>query len=166
MPPSPFILIRVVDDPSIVTDLIDFAENGIWPHIEFGTPEGTWIGAHAGTGVQERPANYCSPKRERRYHIPCTEQQAAAILASVRQAIGTPYDYLDILGIAFHLPNLHSSHQLICSWFVYREPALQGLYLLNLEPQFGNRVTPDILHMSSAFLDRCVYAFPEPTEAA
>lgn len=155
------LIVRFVDAPGLITSAIDFAENGIWPHVEIGTPEQTWIGAHAPGGVQERPYDYCTAKRERRYGIPCSDQQLASLLTSARKAIGTPYDYLDIAGLLFHLPRLFDNHRLICSWFVFREAWQVGIRLANLQPEYGHLITPDSLHLSAAFLDRCVFQFPK-----
>lgn len=157
---EPHILIRFVDAPGFVTSAIDFVTDSEWPHVEAGTPQGTWIGAHAGTGVQERPANYCVAKRERHYAIPCTEQQAADFLANCRAAIGTPYNYADIAGLLFHLRSINAHHRMICSQFVFKELWKVGIRALNVAPGWEYLVTPETLHLSPLLLDRCVYQFP------
>ena len=154
---QPHILLRFVDAPGFITSAIDWEEDGLWPHVEAGTPQGTWIGAHAGSGVQERPSNYCSPKRERRYAIPCTEQQANDFLVNCRAAIGTPYNYQDIAGILFHLRSLTARHRLICSQFMMRETWKVGIKMLNVLPGYDYLVTPETLHLSPILIDRCVY---------
>lgn len=154
---EPHILLRFVDAPGFVTSAIDWVEDGLWPHVEAGTPEGTWIGAHAGTGVQERPAGYCLPRRERRYAVACGAEQATAFLVGCRAAIGVPYNYADITGLLFHLRSLSARHRLICSQFMMRETWAAGVRMLNVLPGYDHLVTPETLHLSPLLIGRCVY---------
>lgn len=128
----------------------------LFEHVEFGTPEGTWIGAHAQGGVQERPAAYCAPFREYVYDIPCTPAQLEDLMGWARGKIGTPYNFLDIGGLLFQARLWTGRHQLICSQFV-----TDGLILilgasaiLNVLSDWTYRITPEILHLSPVFYHR------------
>ena len=77
------IRIRFVAGGGFVGDSICWVTNSLFQHVEFGTPEGTWIGAHAGTGIQERPADYAKYSREFVYEVPAAE--SAHVLAELRR---------------------------------------------------------------------------------
>lgn len=130
----------------------------LFSHVEFGTPEGTWIGAHIGSGVQERAADYCKPRREYVYEVPCTDDQEAKALAWMRSKIGTKYNVLDIVGLLFSLRSLTSSQRDICSQFC----ALGLLYIfgaarvLNIAQGWEYRITPETLHLSPIFVGHLV----------
>ena len=128
----------------------------LFSHVEFGTPEGTWIGAHIGGGIQERAANYCSPVREYVYEIPATDEQEKEALLWMRSNIGTGYNVLDIIGLLFQLRSLRSQHRYICSQF-----CAEGLLktfgvsnVLNVRDDWAYRITPETLHLSPIFVGR------------
>lgn len=143
-----FITIRFIRTPGFVTDAICFVTNSLMDHAEFGTPEGTWIGAHSDGGVQERSGDYCKPVQEWRYEIPCAATQAAELLKSARAAVGTKYNFTDIGGLLFHMRRMTSKGRLICSQFCFLELNKVGIQMLNVLPAFGHLVTPETLHLS------------------
>lgn len=155
------IVIRFINGSDLIGKGIDWVTNSLWDHVEIQTPEGTYIGAHAGGGIQERPADYCTPTRERRYAIPCTDEQLATILASARKDIGVPYDFLDIAGLLFHNRKLHHDSREICSEFVYQKAWVGGILMLNALPEYSHLITPETLHLSPLLIGRCTYSFPE-----
>ncbi len=145
---NPVITIRFIRTPGFVTSAICFVTNSLFDHVEFGTPEGTWIGAHAASGIQERPANYCQPTREYVYEIPCTQRELDELLRWARQMIGTPYDYEDIAGLLFHNRMLNHPGRDICSEFVYLGLCHIGIRALNVLPDYAYLVTPEMLHLA------------------
>ena len=142
------ITIRFIEDRGFVSRAIAQVTNSLFSHVEFGTPEGTWIGAHAGRGVQERDANYCYPIREYIYDLPCTEAQSDAVLKYARGAIGCPYNYRDILGLLFHARRLTTPSRVICSQFVMDTLLSIGVKPLNVLPGYTHLITPETLHLS------------------
>ena len=142
------ITIRFINSPGFVTSAINWVTNSLFSHVEFGTPEGTWIGAHSGAGIQERPANYCQPSLNYIYDIPCSPKQAADLIANARAAIGTPYNYLDIIGLLFHTRTLTSPGRAICSQFCTEMLLEVGIRPLNVLPEYAYLITPETLHLS------------------
>lgn len=151
---------RFINSSDLIGKGIDWVTNSLWDHVEIQTPEGTYIGAHAGSGIQERPADYCKPTRERRYAIPCTDEQLATILASARKDIGIPYDYLDILGLLFHDRKLHADSREICSEWTIQKAMDGAIWMLNVQREFTHLVTPEMLHLSPLLRGHCTYSFP------
>lgn len=127
-------------------------------HVEFGTPEGTWIGAHASGGVQERPADYCKPVREYVYEIPCNGFEEYRALTWMRAKIGTKYNIPDIIGLLFQVRALTSPNRLICSEFcALGLLSFFGAHrVLNVQDGWAYRVTPETLHLSPIFVGNLV----------
>ena len=144
----PHFTIRFINNPGFVSSSIAWVTNSLFCHVELGTPEGTWIGAHAGTGVQEHPANYCKPTRNYIYDVPCTQEQSDGILKYARNAIGTPYNYRDIAGLLFHHRRLTSPSRVICSQFCMDALLSVGIRALNVLPAYTYLITPETLHLS------------------
>lgn len=142
------ITLRFIRTPGFVTDSICFVTNSLLDHAEFGTPEGTWIGAHSDGGIQERPGNYCTPTQEWVYDIPSTPDQTTRLLRSARAAVGTPYNFIGIAGLLFHLRKLTGIKTVFCSQFCFLELTKVGIVALNVLPQFAHLVTPETLHLS------------------
>lgn len=148
------ITVRFVASPSFVGSAIRWATNSIFQHTEFGTPQGTWIGAHAGSGIEERPANYGNYPTEYLYEIPCTDPQLSNLLTWARAKCGqTPYNYKDIAGLLFHARKLTSPQRMICSQF-----CTEGLLetfgpkrVLNVQADYAYLITPETLHLSPIF---------------
>jgi len=149
-----FITIRFIRTPGFVTSAICWVTNSLMDHAEFGTPEGTWIGAHSDGGIQERPADYCKPTWEWVYQIPCTAKQAADLLAHARAQIGTPYNFVDIAGLFLHVRRMTSKSRMICSHFCFFELDRVGIKMLNVLPTFAFLVTPETLHLSPVLIGR------------
>ena len=150
------IQLRFINGTGFVSNAIDWVTNSLWSHVEFITPDG-YLGAHAGSGIQLRPLDYCRPTRERRYAIPCTEAQRESILADATKDIGMPYDLLDCVGLALHNRNLTSLNKEICSEWVYRKLWNQNILMLNCVEGFAHLITPEAIHLSPLLLNHCYY---------
>lgn len=155
---SPVIRVRFVAGPGFVGAAIRRLTGSLFQHVEFGTPDGTWIGAHDDGGIQERAADYAVYTREYVYEIPCTQAQQDSLLAWARSKIGTKYNFLDILGLLIQNRTLHSPNRFICSQF-----CAEGLLLifgapkvLNTLAEYDYRITPETLHLSPIFVGRRV----------
>lgn len=156
-----FFKIRFINTPGIVSALIDWEGNSLWDHVEIETDTGTYIGAHAGGGIEERPANYCTPSRERRYSIPCSQAQLDLIMAKARSRIGTQYNLADIVGLAIHNRHFDDKQREICSEFTMECAEAGNLFLLNVEREFFFLVTPEMVHLSPLLRGNLSYAFPQ-----
>lgn len=152
--------IRVINSSGFVSGMIDWETNSLWDHAEIQTETGTYIGAHDDGGVEERPADYCKPTRERRYSIPCSQTQLDRIMAYARSKIGTPYDFKDILGLLFHDRKLDSKGHDICSVFVLVSAMQGNINMLNVQEGYTYLVTPEMLHLSPLLIGNCTYSFP------
>jgi hypothetical protein len=131
------ITIRFIRDKGLVSDAIAFTTNSLFSHVEFGTPDGTWLGAHAGgDGIQERPADYCSPALEMVYAIPCTDEQVKGLLTWARSKVGTPYNYEDIIGLLVHDRLMNQRGRDICSEFCFVGLQQIGINMLNVQVQY------------------------------
>jgi hypothetical protein len=144
----PHITIRFINNPGFVSRAIAGITNSLFCHVEFGTPEGTWIGAHSPGGVMERPANYCAPSLNYIYDIPCSQGQADALLKYARAAIGCRYNYADIAGLLFHSRRLTSPSRVICSQFCTEALLSVGIRPLNVLREYAYLITPETLHLS------------------
>lgn len=159
VPGQDYIILRLLREMGIVSTLIDWEERGYLCHSETLDRTGLkWVGAHAGTGVQARPLDWCRPKLELLYALPVTPAGYAAAMDRSDALIGRPYDYLDCIGIALHDPSLTQYHTIICSACSFDITLHGGVTLLNVEPQFEYKVTPDILHYSSHLMGRGINA--------
>lgn len=153
--------IRFIFDPSLVSRLIAWTTDSLWCHTEALSRNGeSWIGAHAGTGVQARPLNWTKVTRERRYAIPVTDAQYDAAMSWMEDKIGEPYDYADIVGLGLHDRKAHNSSELICSSFMLEWMTHAGLLPLNVLPRWAYLITPETLHLSPLFAGRCIYNSP------
>ena len=127
---------------------IDWWTNSLVSHVEFGTPEHTWIGAHLTGGIQERPYDYCTPSREFRYAIPCDESALDQLMKDCRSDIGTKYNTVDILGLALHNRHLNLPGSYECAQYVTIRTNGIGRPMLNLVPELDYQVTPFLSHSS------------------
>lgn len=156
------IVVRFIAQSDLVSAGIRKVTGSLFSHVEFGTPEGTWIGAHWADGIQERPANYCQTTLDYRYEIPCTDLALADHLLTIRKAIGTVYNKKDILGLMFQSRTLTGAQGAICSQFCCGE--LLRVYgaakVLNVLPNWTYRITPEILHLSPIFVGRRTASLP------
>jgi hypothetical protein len=152
------IRVRFVADSSFIGRAIRYVTGSLFQHVEFGTPEGTWIGAHSDGGIRERPATYCVPTREYVYEVPCTDARQATLLTWARSQIGVKYNLLDIAGLLFKARFLTSPNRFICSQF-----CTDGLLMvfgakrvLNVLSGYAYLVTPETLHLSPIFVGNLV----------
>jgi len=154
--------IRFITQSGFVSSAIRLVTFSEFSHAEIVSEDGSsYIGAHDDGGVQERPANYCTPSFERRYAIPVTDEQLAKGMTYARSKIGTPYDFLDIAGLLFHKDE-HTDGRVICSWFVFDVLSEMGIQPLNVLIDHGNLVTPDTLHLSPIFIGKCYFQTESP----
>lgn len=158
-PIGPHVYLRFIAQPRFISEAIRYLTNSKVSHVELGDglTNPTWIGAHAGIGVQELPYNYCIPSWERRYAIPCTEEQASGVIADARSCIGMKYNYKDILGLFLHV-RITSQQRAECAQFVTGRLQARGIQPLNTLPDYDFLITPEILHTSSLLIGRCTYA--------
>lgn len=148
--------IRFIFDDDLVSKLIGWTTDSLWCHTEALSREGqSWVGAHAGSGVQARPLDYCKPIRERRYTVPAPDADAAYMWLDGK--VGTPYNYRDILGLALHARIGVSDHEVICSALMLQFMQQAGLEPLNCLPQYSPLITPETLHLSPLFIGKCIY---------
>lgn len=146
----PSIRVRFILNQGFTSAAIAKMTGSLFSHVEFGTPEGTWIGAHLQGGVQERPADYCKPIREYVYDVPCTADEMQRAYAMIRGMIGTAYNVKDIIGLALQARSLRSPHRLICSQFFARVmlTIFGAMRFLNVEASWDYRITPETGHLS------------------
>jgi len=156
----PTITIRFIDEPDIVSRLINYATDSLWCHCEGLSRDGkSWIGAHSGTGVQPRTLDYCKPIRERRYSLEVTDEQYETAMSWLESKISEKYDYLSIVGLALH-KRVWSPQRVICSELMLQFMQAAGLQPLNVLPGFDALITPETLHLSPILIGRCSYSFP------
>lgn len=153
------IRIRFVAGAGFVGDSIRWITNSLFQHVEFGTPEGSWIGAHAQGGIMERPGDYAGYSREYVYDIPCIDAQLADLMTWARAQVGVKYNYADIVGLLVKKRALTTPHRLICSQFC----TLGLLHIfgaakvLNVLEDYAYLVTPETLHLSPILVGRLVF---------
>ena len=157
----PDLKIRFITESDFVSRAIRWVTFSDFSHVEIELPDGTFLGAHAGAGVQIRPANYCHPTFERRYAIPLSPAHYDEAMLCARGAIGTRYNYADVCGLFFHR-NITVKGRMICSQFVFNVLYAGGVKALNVLPQYDFRVTPDILHLAPIFIGRCYFQTAVP----
>jgi hypothetical protein len=149
----PDLLIRFITESDFVSWAIRWVTYSEFSHVEMELPDGTWLGAHAGTGVQIRPADYCKPTFERRYAIPLSQPAYDAGMKYALAQIGTGYNYLDICGLLFH-HNMTTKGRKECAQLMFNVMVAFEIQPLNILPGYDFRVTPDILHLAPIFIGR------------
>lgn len=152
------IVVRFINDADLVSRLIDWTTDSLWCHTEALSGDGqSWIGAHAGSGVQARALDYCRPEREARYAIPVEDSAYDSAMAWLDAKIGTAYNYADIVGLALRTRVGASDHQVICSALMTEFLQQAGLQPLNCLEGFAYLITPETLHLSPIFIGRRIY---------
>jgi len=152
------LILRFIYTEALVSLLIGWRTDSLWCHCEALSRDGQhWIGAHALTGVEPRPLNWCEPTRERRYAIPVTQGEYEAAMAWLEAKVGEPYNYADILGMALGVRMGASEHEIVCSALMTEWLIAGSQWPANCEPGSTYLVTPEMLHFSSFFLNRCIY---------
>jgi len=153
------IKLRFVTETDVISGAVSWFQGGsLWSHVEFVLPDGTFLGARAVGGIKIRAVDYIKPskiKRQRVYAIPVDDATEEAILTFAHSQIGKSYDFSTILGIAAHT-SWHNSDEWICSEFVTACCLKGGLSLLNVEPDFVYKVTPEMVHLSPALIGHAV----------
>lgn len=152
-----FLKIRFVNSNGFVSRAITYLTESLFDHVEIETEDGSWLGAHAESGVQLRDSNYLNPTREYRYSIPCTDLQFARSMEFANDNVGTHYNYEDIAGLVFKDRRLNDPHAVICSQFVTQVAAAGGIWMLNVLPGYEYLVTPETLHLSPLLIGHCTY---------
>ena len=154
----PRIRVRFVAGGGFVGGSIRWVTNSLFQHVEFGTPENTWIGAHAQGGILERPADYAQYARQYVYDVPCTESQLEQLMIWARKQIGIKYNYSDIVGLLIRKRKWTTPNRFICSQFctlglleIFGAPRV-----LNVLGDYAYLVTPETLHLSPLFVGRLV----------
>ena len=154
--------LRFIAEPSFVSWAIRRVTFSEFSHAEILSADGqSWIGAHAGSGVQARSLDYCKPSFERRYAIPVTDAQMSVGMAYAQSKIGTPYNYADIAGLLFH-HNISTKGRAICSQFAFDTMVATSMLPLNVLGTYDFRVTPDILHLSPLLIGNCYFQTGKP----
>jgi hypothetical protein len=150
------------DAESMAVVLVILSKHGM--STEGLSPEGGYLGAHAGSGIQFRPLDYCVPTWERRYKLSCTDENFEALVVSAFGKIGTGYNYLGIGGILLRMRKMTSDIREFCSEFCFDETFKVGIFMLNAREHYKNLITPESLHLSPlhmpAFGGHCTYSFP------
>lgn len=154
----PVIRIRFIASPGFVGSSIRWVTNSLFQHVEFGTPSGTWIGAHAGSGVKEFPPGYCQPTREYVYEIPCTQDELDSLMAWCALQIGTQYNYWDIVGMLIRRRQVTSPRRLICSQFCTKGllEVFGAERVLNVLDTWAYLISPETLHLSPILVGHLV----------
>jgi hypothetical protein len=151
--------IRFINEPDIVSRLITWSTDSLFCHTEgLGRDDQSWVGAHAHTGVQPRPHDWCKPTFERRYAIPVSDGQYESAMRFMDSKIGCPYNYADIVGLALHNRAGASEHEIICSAFMLLWLQSAGLRPLNVLESFAYLITPETLHLSPLLIGNGVSA--------
>jgi uncharacterized protein YycO len=150
----PNLTIRFINEADLVSKLIAWQTDSLWIHTEALSRDGKhWIGAHAGTGVQARPLNWCKPTREAVYAVPVTDVQYEAAMAWLEDKLGEPYNYKSIVGIALHV-RLTADGTTDCSALMLAYLMQGGHFPLNCLEGFEYLITPETLHLSPTFIGR------------
>lgn len=162
-PKTPYFKLRFVAEGGFTTDAISVITHSPWhsgaTHVDIVTDDNTLIGAHASGGIQERPEGYMKHVLwERRYALTLShKEQADALIADARAAIGTPYDFSDIIGGLLFENGKHNPKKAICSEFAFQVPYRRGLRLLNASLDRAFLIDPHDLHLSNLLIGRCYY---------
>jgi len=154
----PFLVTRFINSADLVAKLIDIGERGYLCHAEgLSRDKKGWVGAHAGTGVEKRPLDWCKDLTlELVYAFPVSNSTYEFSMAYQEKSIGLPYNYADILGMAVFDPNINDNHAVECAQFELARYMAGGIRPLNLLPQFTYKIDPDKLHLSNLWIGRMV----------
>ncbi len=154
----PVLTVRFINTTGFISRLITGATFSLMDHVEvMNRARNGWVGAHAGTGVQDRPLNWADKNLiwVRQYDIPSTDAEYERGMAALEASVGTPYNYRGVLGVFLRLRGFTSAGRVDCSQNVENVLcAAKGVPPLNVLPQFSWMVTPEILHLASIFIGR------------
>ena len=137
------IKIRFTNEHALTSFIIRGFTWSEWSHCEFLFTDG-YLGADF-DGVKVRPFNYCRPAHYAIGVMDCPYDTSQKIEEAARSQIGKPYDFLNILGLAFH-NDWQEKNAWTCSKLVFWS-FLQGLVQL-LDADKANRITPGLIYLS------------------
>jgi hypothetical protein len=150
--------IRFIGAYDITSKLIEWSTNSLWCHTEALSRDGsTWIGAHAFTGVQARPLDWCKTTvRVATYAVVVSDTDYERSMTWLEHRIGTKYDYTGVFGLAVHKRINGDAPRVDCSMLMLGYLMLAGLQPLNCLESYAYLVTPETLHLSPLFIGRGV----------
>lgn len=118
-----------------------------WPDAnDYGT-----IGARFEGGIQLRPSNYSKFTDIENVYVEVTDVQKQAMMKAAVEAIGTPYDVINICGIVFR-QNWHEHAHEICSVFCTQILNNNGAVMLRVPKKDTPSITPRDLYLSPLFV--------------
>jgi hypothetical protein len=131
----PSVRLRFVDtNDSLVSRVIRGAELGLaYSQVEAVTPDGLFLGALSGGGVQSRPSSYDTTWSQQLFvDAPATDPQAAAFDSFLQSKIDLPYDMTAIAEMADgaltgEAPNWPAANAYTCSALVTAALLTAGL---------------------------------------
>ena len=106
------LIIRMAADSSLISKAIRFITWSDFSHCDFVLPEGGFLGAVPGKGTVLHDTKYPVEKYFKVVFPEGSKVNPAKILAFARAQVGVGYDYLGVVGFAFH-----KNWQLDTSWF-------------------------------------------------
>lgn len=121
------IKIRCIEESGIISDLIDWKENGRFSHVEFILADG-YLGSRLNGGVQIRPFQYCTPVREAILSVALEPEEEETIMAWAHAQIGDAYDWKAVLDVGLNAEVLTPSG-LDCSQFTSTAFSKGGLVI-------------------------------------
>jgi hypothetical protein len=89
--------------------------------------------------------------RQRIYGLEVQDDQYDTIVAGIKARLGAPYDFEDIAGRLFH-KDWHNEKGFDCSAFLIAMLWLGGVKLLNIDPIFQYKTTPEMAHLSNLLI--------------
>lgn len=105
------------------------------------------LGAHLSGGIMVRPSNYETFTKIENVYLDVTDEQKAAVMKAAAEKIGTPYDLINIAGIAFHQNWVEKGHE-ICSVYIGDCTINQGVPLLRIPTVDRPSLTPRDIYLS------------------
>jgi len=150
--------IRFINSSDLISKLITGETFSLICHTEGMNRAGDgWIGAHAFTGVQDRPLDWCKNLTwERRYNIPVTKLQYEQAMSFLESKIGTPYNYRSIFGILARKRDFTDRKGIDCSDLMLQWLWAADQTVLNVRPGESWMVSPETLHLSPLFIGRSI----------
>jgi hypothetical protein len=148
--------LRFVTQEEVESDIIRDFTRSLWSHTETVLEDGSYLGALMEGGVQIRPANYCTPKREMRYAIPVEDDQYVKAMDFAHAQIGKGYNKMGILGLTLDT-GWSNSDEWFCSQLETAISVAGGFPMLNVLPNYTRKITPEMLHLSQSLIGRSYY---------
>ena len=163
---------RFVAERDLVSKIIQFVEGGSQVcHCGFSFDaneqaalglKGPYLEAHDTRGVAVYDDAFYTGSNtvvfQRVYGIPVTDEQYALITSNAIKRIGSPYDFKDIFGIWLHQP-WHQENGFECAAFLTAMQWLGGVQLLNVEPDYQYKITPEMARLSNLYIGRLLHEY-------